>query len=103
MIKEKNTIGQYVCAICGNPYGTIQERAKCEMACIKRIEAEEKKAAEAKKKAEQSKRQNEVDEAVDHATKLIKEFINDHGYYNYKGKSAGVAHWPSRIWHDMLF
>ena len=38
---------QYTCAICKTNYDTIQERARCEMSCVKKIEEEEKKAAEA--------------------------------------------------------
>lgn len=104
MIKEKNTIGQYVCAICGKPYSTVQERAKCEMTCVKRIEAEEKKAAEAKKKAEQDVRSAEVTKAIENAYTLLTKYIKDYGPYQYNGDIKEfdmniLDYFPSKLWH----
>ena len=40
----------YKCEICGKEYKTIAERAKCEAACVKKLEEDAKKAAEAKRR-----------------------------------------------------
>ena len=42
----------YQCGICGKEFDNVLDRAKCEIACAEKAEAEAKKAAEAKKKEE---------------------------------------------------
>lgn len=73
----------YKCEICGKEYKTIAERAKCEAACVKKLEEDAKKAAEAKKKAERDARRAEVDMAIEKASKLLDEYIKDYGAYRY--------------------
>ena len=77
-MKEENKMyakPQYKCAICGEIYDDVQNRANCEMKCIKKQQEEEKKAAEAKKRAEKNTRQQEVDAALDNAFALVNKFV----------------------------
>lgn len=76
----------YKCEICGKEYKTIPERAKCEAACVKKLEEDAKRAAEAKKKAEHDARRTEVDKAINKASKLLNEYIKDYGTYKYNGR-----------------
>ena len=73
----------YKCAICGKEFDNIQDRAKCELACLKKQEEEKRIAAEKKKKEEQVTRKKEVDEALAHAYKLKDQYIKDYGSYAY--------------------
>lgn len=73
----------YKCEICGKEYKTIAERAKCEAACVKKLEEDAKKAAEAKKKAERDARRAEVDMAIEKASKLLDEYMKAYGSYRY--------------------
>ena len=34
---------KYTCEVCKTSYDTIQERSKCEMACVKKLEEEERR------------------------------------------------------------
>ena len=77
----------YKCEICGKEYKTIPERAKCEAACVKKLEEDAKRVAEAKKKAEHDARRTEVDKAIDKASKLLNEYIKDYGTYKYNGRT----------------
>lgn len=108
-MKDRNCDkAQYTCAICKESYNTIQERAKCEMACIKKIEEEEKKAAAAKAKAEKDTRQQEVSAALDNALTLVNKFIEDYGSYQYSGRMkdldmANMDFFPIKLWHHFWF
>lgn len=73
----------YKCAICGKEFDNIQDRAKCELACLKKQEEKKRLAAEKKKKEEQAARIKEVDEALAHAYKLKDQYIKDYGSYVY--------------------
>ena len=64
----------YKCAICGKEFDNIQDRAKCELACLKEQEEE-------KKKKEHAARKKEVDEAVARAEELKRKYIQDYGAY----------------------
>ena len=98
----------YKCGICGETYNNVQERASCEMKCIKKQQEEEKAAAEAKKKAEKNERQKEVTTALDNAFALVNKFIEDYGSYRYDGKlkdldAANMDFFPSKLWHHFWF
>lgn len=77
---------KYKCGICGTIHDTIEDRAKCEMACLKKQEEEERLAAEKKKKEEQHKRKKEVDDAFKRAENLRNKYVEDYGYYSYENK-----------------
>lgn len=94
---------QYTCAICKTNYDTIQERARCEMSCVKKIEEEERKAAEIKKQEEQAARKAEVDNAYKAFVELAKSYANDYGSYEYEGEPISNALWPNRLWHHFWF
>ena len=99
---------QYTCGVCGANYDSIQERAECEMTCVKKIKEEERKAAEAKKKAEKETRQQEVTAALDNAFALMNKFMEDYGTYHYNGKikdlnAANMDFFPSKLWHHFWF
>lgn len=90
----------YKCGVCGNEFDNVLERAKCEIACTERIEAEAKKAAEAKKKEEQNVRKAEVDEAFKILHKLVTAYVKDYGHYEYgDGGEETNFYWPSRVWN----
>ena len=72
---------QYKCGICDTVYNSIEERVKCETACLKKKKEEERKAAEMKKQQEQKARKKEVDEAVKKAKELKDKYVEDYGCY----------------------
>lgn len=93
----------YKCGICGNEFNNVLDRAKCEIACSEKAEAEAKKAAEAKKKEEQATRKAEVDFAFEALHKLMTTYVKDYGSYEYtKGDDKSHFHWSSgssyRLW-----
>ena len=45
---KHTVLDKYICGICGARYESVQERANCELKCVKKIEEEERKAAEEK-------------------------------------------------------
>lgn len=90
-------LDKYACSICGASYDTVQERAKCELKCVKKIEEEERKAAEAKKQAEKDARHTEVFEALKTASDLLSAYTEDYGHFEYEGGSDYI--WPSRLFH----
>ena len=94
----------YKCGICDSVYDNILDRATCELACIKKAEAEAKKAEEEKKQAEKAMRKEAVDEAIDNAWRLVDAYVNDYGHYEYGGEEKECdMHWPSRLWHKFLY
>ena len=74
-MREENNNTMYKCSICGKQYSTVVERAKCELACVKQLEEEKKKAAEVKKNAERDARKKEVTDAIEHANELVNKKI----------------------------
>ena len=93
------------CGICGSAFKTIKERMSCETVCIKKMEEEAKKAAEAKKKQEQATRKAEVDNAFDHAMKLRAAYLKDYDTYTYSVKTfSDNTDWNNRtsLW-DFMF
>lgn len=89
----------YQCGICGTSYNNILDRAKCEIACTERIEAEARKAAEAKKKEEHNVRKAEVDAEFERLHKLVTAYVRDYGHYEYgDGGEETNFYWPSRVW-----
>lgn len=87
----------YKCEICGKEHSNITDRAKCELDCAKRIEAEAKKAAEAKKMAEQKVRKEEVEKAINHAKELLVAYINDYKSYEFSTEDEEYTFWPSKL------
>lgn len=73
----------YKCAVCDEVYDSIAQRTKCEQACLKKQEEEERKAAELKKAEEYEARKNEVDDAFNKAYELKDKFVQDYGRYTY--------------------
>ena len=107
MDNENNKI-VYSCGVCGKCYDNIESRNRCEMACLKKKQEEEKKAAEAKKKAERDARCAEVSKALDNAYKLMNDYIKDYGSYQYNGKlkdldSLNLDFFPSKLWHHFWY
>ena len=99
---------QYKCGVCGKIYDSIQERMKCEMACIKKQQDEEKAAIAAKKKEEKDNRYNEVNAALDNAYALINKYIEDYGSFKYGGNYKGLDilnmdFFPSKLLHHLFF
>lgn len=96
----------YKCAICGTSYDNIADRIKCETACLKQQEEEAKKAAEAKKNADKNKRKKELSDAIEHAAKLLNEYMKDYGAFEYEKDSRDDDtlnyFWPSKLWHHFL-
>lgn len=99
---------QYTCGVCGTNYDSIQERAECEMACVKKIKEEERKAAEAKKKAEKTADFAEASAAIDNAYAIINKCIEKYGEFHYSGKLKDVDvfktdFFPSKLLHHFWF
>ena len=89
----------YKCGVCGKEFNNVLNRAKCEIACTERVEAEAKKAAELKKKEEQKTRKAEVDSSFENLHKLITAYVKDYGHYEYgDGGEETNFYWPSRVW-----
>ena len=87
----------YKCEICGKEHSNITDRAKCELDCAKRIEEDAKKAAEAKKKEEQEIRRTEVEQAVNHAKKLLMAYINDYKSFEFSADEEEYPFWTSKL------
>lgn len=108
-MKNKNCESSlYVCGICGTSHESIEERASCELSCVKKIKEEEKKAAEAKKKAEKDADFAETSAAIDNAYAMINKCVEKHGEFTYSGKLKDskepvVNYFPSRLWHHFFF
>ncbi len=101
-MEEKNIYCKftYKCGICGKEFGNVLDRAKCEISCHEKAEADAKAAAEAKKKEEQKLRKEAVYEAFETLHRLMTEYVNDYGHYEYSdGGEETNFHWPSRAWH----
>ena len=102
MKREENNIHNkptYRCGICGSEYESIQQRASCEMSCLKKLREDEKRALEAKRKAEQTSRKAEVDAALKNFSKLAEAYAKDYGSYEYDGELIPNVFWPSKLWH----
>ena len=95
----------YTCALCGNSYNSVIERAKCEQKCYAKQEEEAKKAAEAKKKEEQKARHDEVTKAIDGTCALLNRYVKDYGHYSYDGENINTLDdiLPSKFLHNFLF
>lgn len=103
-MKDRNCEkAQYTCGVCGTSYDSVQERMNCEMACVKKIQEEERKAAEAKKKEAQKTRKVEVDNALQNFIKLATAYSHDYGKYDYNGQDIPTLLWPNKLWHHFWF
>ena len=80
----------YKCAVCDEVYDSIAQRTKCEQACLKKQEEEERKAAELKKAEEYEARKNEVDDAFNKAYELKDKFVRDYGRYTYNKATSNA-------------
>ena len=102
---------KYKCAICGEIYDEVEDRMKCESACLRKQAEEAKKAAEEKRKIEQAARKAEVDAAVEKVIKLANAYIKDYGsyaFYDYKPEFTKSTlssddFLPLKFWADMIF
>ena len=70
----------FKCSICDKEYEDAMDRARCELACGKKLEEEAKKVAEAKKKEEQNARWAEVEKAHDHYVELYEAYLKDYEF-----------------------
>ena len=107
-MKDKNyDKPQYTCGVCGTRYDSVQERSKCEMDCVKKIEEAEKKAAEEKKKAEKTARKTELDEAFANLLKLHDAYVKDYGPYEFEfskeNRTISIPCWESKLWNHFFF
>ena len=110
-MKDENKIynkPMYKCGICDTVYNSIQERAACEIKCLKKQEQEAKAAAEAKIKAEKDTRSAEVTKALENAYTLLAKYIKDYGSYSYNGNLKELDmntldYFPSKLWHHFWF
>lgn len=84
----------YKCGICGAEYSSVLDRAKCEIACSERVAAEAKAAEEAKKKEEQKMRKEAVDEEFERLHRMLTDYVNDYGHYEY---GNDYFNWPSKF------
>lgn len=91
----------YKCGICGTEHNNVLDRAKCELACFKKQQEEERKLAEAKKEAEKAARYLEVDKAIEHASDLLVKVMKDYGSYQYKGKD--VSNYFKQLFYPFWF
>lgn len=91
----------YKCEICGSEHEYLIDRAKCELACGEKMEAEARKAAELKKEAEYAERKAEVDNAFNTAYELKEKFIKDYGSYGYSWRSNNSVELPS-MWRFFM-
>ena len=105
-MEEKNNIYckfTYKCGICGKEHSSVYDRMNCEMACVKKQQEEERKAAEAKEKEEQKARKAEVDAAFTKLYDLVGAYVRDYGHYEYgDGGENTNFYWPSRMWHSLF-
>ena len=90
----------YKCAVCDNVYESINERMKCEQACLKKQEEEAKKAAELKKKQEHAARKADADAKVKAAIDAVNAYTKDYGFYTYDGEVSNMmCDIPSKLLH----
>lgn len=94
---------RYKCGICGKSYFNVYDRMNCETSCVKKQQEEERKAAEEKKAAEQKLRKEAVDEAIERAIKLQRDYVKDYGYYEYESAVTDNLSLPSKLWHHFVF
>lgn len=73
----------FKCSVCGKEYEQAMDRARCEIACLRRKEEEDRKAAELRKKEEKAARKAEVDAAFDKAMQLREAYLKDYDTYIY--------------------
>ena len=98
----------YKCGICNKEYENIQDRANCEIKCIKLKQEKEKAEAKAKKEAEKESRFAEASAALDNAFTLVNKCVEDYGTFKYSGKinkldALNLDFFPSKLWHHFWF
>ena len=98
----------YKCGICNKEYENIQDRANCEIKCIKLKQEKEKAEAKAKKEAEKESRFAEASAALDNAITLVNKCVEDYGTFKYNGKinkldALNLDFFPSKLWHHFWF
>ena len=86
---------QYKCGICDKTYDSIAERMKCEAACLRRIELEEKRQAEIKMREEKAERTAKLNNLYDQFVNEYYAYIQDYGSYSYSGEDrTNKINWP---------
>lgn len=86
----------FKCSVCDKEYENAMDRARCELACGKKMEEAAKKAAEAKKKEEQQARWAEVEMAHQHYRELYNAYLKDYEPNTYN-VAAGYYDWIDQI------
>lgn len=86
---------RYKCGVCDKVYDSIAERMKCEAACLKRIELEEKRQAEMKMREEKAERTAKLNSLCDQFITEHNAYVRDYGSYNYNGKYHNEVTWPN--------
>ena len=112
----------YTCAICNTGHESVAERAKCENACLAKLDMAVKKAEKEQKKKEQEARRQKVVAAIRNASDELKAYIDDYGSFSYssvddmadttkeetvsKSETTSDEIWPfnnwpftSKLWH----
>ena len=79
-------------------YDFIAQRMKCEQACLKKQEEEERKAAETKKEIEYAARKAEVDMAYEKYIELRNKFVKDYNSYEYRTVKNSERYLPFFMW-----
>lgn len=76
----------FKCSICDKEYDNPMARASCELTCCKKLEEENKKAAELKEMEEKMASEANVTAAFDTAYRLRDEHVAKYGSYSYTRK-----------------
>ena len=79
-------------------YKKAEENQKALKEQIEQKKKEEKELKETKLKAEKEARKKEVDEAIEHCTKLLKDYMHDYGIYSIKSDDTNDI-FSSKFWN----
>lgn len=98
--KEIHCKFTYKCGICGKEHQNVLDRAKCEIACTERAEAEAKKKAEEKMADDKKMRKAAIDESIKRTAEMIDSFVSDYGHYEYNDvEPIPNLFWLEKIWN----
>ena len=86
----------FKCSICDKEYEDAMDRARCELACGKKLEEEAKRVAEAKKKEEQEARWAEVENAHERYVDLYEAYLKDYEFDKYNSSEC-VYDWIDKL------
>lgn len=79
-------------------YKKVETEQKVLRGQIEKKKKEEKELKEAKLNAEKEARKKEVDEAIEHCTKLLKDYMHDYGIYSIKSDDTNDI-FNSKFWN----